>query len=110
MNPFEPPRSSSPRFMDATLTSVTCPACKASYGAGSEKTFLGFRKATCPECRFAFKRPLSMRRRVLYWSLLALAAGLWATSDLHTRARPGIFLVLMGVAVAIDLVMLLRRR
>jgi hypothetical protein len=112
MNPFEPPRSGteSPRLASGKLTPVTCPACRADFEAGKQRTFLGFPKYACPECRAEFKAPLSTRRRVLYWALLAGAALVALAAGPETRAQPSIFVLLMALAVLLDIVALIRRR
>ena len=112
MNRFEAPKSSTPlpRFMNTRLTAVNCPHCANAFEAGAQRTFLGFQKFSCPSCLQGFKGPLTPRRRILYWSLLAVAAVATWQWPPATGARPSIFAILMAIAVLADLAMLIKRR
>jgi|UPI0006479263 hypothetical protein len=108
MNPYEPPKSeiAAPSFLNAKLTPATCPHCDHAFSGVAKKSFLGFQKFSCPNCRKAFTAPLFRGYRIAYWVLLAVSVGFMLSSG----GRPNIFFVLMSIAVLIDAYKLLKQR
>jgi hypothetical protein len=101
MNPYKPPATpvaDSPA-PDGKLTPATCTHCGHQFDAVARKSFLGFQKFTCEQCRKEFTSALFRGYRITYWVLLVLAAVLMITSS---NVRPNIFFVLMAIAVTID--------
>lgn len=48
---------------------AVCPHCKARFAATPKRTFLGFQKVACPECKESVVYPLTRGYRTTYWVL-----------------------------------------
>ncbi|MDO8772337.1 MAG: hypothetical protein Q7K57_27275 [Burkholderiaceae bacterium] len=49
---------------------AVCPHCKHQFTAIPKRSFLGFQKLTCPECKENVVYPLTSGYRTTYWVLL----------------------------------------
>ena len=84
----------------ATIDAV-CSHCKARFNALPTRTFLGFQKLSCPECREAVVYPLTPGYRTTYWILFAFM--MFSITSALSRGEVGIPGVL-GIAVVIALI------
>ena len=46
-----------------------CPHCQARFTLTPKRTFLGFQKMTCPECKENVVYPLTREYRITCWAL-----------------------------------------
>lgn len=56
--------------MGSNNIDVRCSQCSHAFSAAPKKTFLGFRKFTCPSCGHVDLHPLSSGYRGFYWFVL----------------------------------------
>jgi hypothetical protein len=100
-NPYRPPAAPVEDLgaQNGKLTPTKCTHCGHEFNGVARKTFLGFRKFRCEQCRLEFSSTLFTGHRITYWVLLILAmAVMFGTQE----GRPNIFVVLMVIAVSID--------
>jgi hypothetical protein len=80
-----------------------CTRCLAPHAGDVDKTFLGHRQFTCAACRQVVRYPLTTTFVVVYWIVIGLSGiGTIATLAQGQLPIPGIFAVLMSVAIAQD--------
>lgn len=80
---------------------ANCPRCSTRFAAAPTRTFLGFQKMPCPNCKANVVYPLTRGYRITYWALFAvmLLSIAGALSKGEIGAPGGI-----GIAVTIALI------
>ena len=78
-----------------------CPHCEARFNALPKRTFLGFQKFVCPECKKNVVYPLTTGYRTTYWVLFVLMV--LSIIGAFSRGEYGVPGGL-GIAVAIALI------
>lgn len=58
--------------MGSNTIEIRCSQCSCAHGAEPRKTFLGFRKLTCPACGHVDLHPLTSGYRGFYWFVLVV--------------------------------------
>lgn len=108
MNRYEPPKApvKDTGAKNGKVFSTTCSHCGHRFSDVPEKSFLGFQKFTCEQCHQEFSSVLFPGYRITYWVLLVLSG--FAVLTMR-GAQPGIFVILMGLAVGIDAWRLMKR-
>ena len=80
---------------------AVCPHCEGGFTAIPNRTFLGFQKLTCPECKGNVIFPLTSGYRTTYWVVFVfMVLGIFASFSEGGFAFPGG----LGIAVVIALV------
>jgi hypothetical protein len=78
-----------------------CPSCGAIFNAQPKRTFLGFQKLGCPNCKKKVVYPLTKGYRITYWVLFAFmvlsVVGAFARGEIGVPGG-------LGIAVAIALI------
>lgn len=80
---------------------AVCPHCKARFNATPKRTFLGFQKLACPECKRDLVYPLTRGYRIAYCVLVVLMVlsivGSFSRGEIGVPGG-------LGIAVAIALI------
>jgi hypothetical protein len=83
---------------------MICTECAQDVPAATKLSFLGFPTFMCPSCNKQVRYPLSMGRKIFYWLLVALFAGITINALAHGAvAMPGLLGILVIIAVVTDL-------
>lgn len=87
--------------MAPTPIDAVCPNCKACFKATPKRTFLGFQRLVCPECKKDVVYPLTGGYRTTYWVLFVFMVlamiGSFARGEFGVPGG-------LGIAVAIALI------
>lgn len=81
-----------------------CDSCRATFSGGFKRSFLGFKKLSCPECSAKVTYPLTTGTRTAYWILSILilisVVSSWQKGEV---AFPGGLFFLFVIALIIDM-------
>ncbi|HXA46819.1 MAG TPA: hypothetical protein VNW52_04260 [Burkholderiaceae bacterium] len=111
MNPYESPKTitqTSDSFLQEGGIAVQCTSCQHLFNGVPRKSFLGFKKFSCPECKKKFLLPLYTGYRIFYWIVLLCFIGFQVSGQ--SNGQPSIFTVLMAIAIVYDIYLLIKLR
>jgi hypothetical protein len=87
--------------MALTTIDAVCSHCRTRFNSLPKRTFLGFQKFSCPECKEDVVYPLTPGYRMTYWILFALMMFSITSALAHGKfGVPGV----LGIAVVIALI------